>query len=268
MGDRAHVQQPLPLLQPGESEEPCLPGHLSGLQHPGSGTEVSSAVPGNVGRRPGRRPTTLEAVRILRRQGKRHPRHMFRYLVRRLLWAILLFIVITFVTFVIFFIAPNNPARGYCGGENAKPAVPRSWRRRSSTSTTRCRSSTSISSSRLVVDRSLGQSYFTGQDVNEAIAQAAPVTASLVFGGASPLDDDRPRGRGLLGPETTLADRPSRDGVRPDRRVRAPGLDRSDLLLLLRLQAGDNADRELRELLRRALGLRACPAAPGSGSTT
>ena len=56
---------------------------------------------------------------------------MFRYLVRRLLWAILLFIVITFVTFVIFFIAPNNPARGYCGGENAKPAVPRSWRRRS-----------------------------------------------------------------------------------------------------------------------------------------
>ena len=46
---------------------------------------------------------------------------MFRYLVRRLLWAILLFIVITFVTFVIFFMAPNNPARGYCGGDNAKP---------------------------------------------------------------------------------------------------------------------------------------------------
>ncbi len=37
---------------------------------------------------------------------------------------------------------------------------------------------------RLVVDRSLGKSYFTGQDVNQAIAQAAPVTASLVFGGA------------------------------------------------------------------------------------
>ena len=36
------------------------------------------------------------------------------------LWAILLFIVITFVTFVIFFVGPNNPARAVCGGEQAK----------------------------------------------------------------------------------------------------------------------------------------------------
>ncbi len=31
-GCRAHVQQPLPLLQPSQSEEPYLPGHLSGLR--------------------------------------------------------------------------------------------------------------------------------------------------------------------------------------------------------------------------------------------
>ena len=40
-GNRAHLQQPLPLLQPGQSEEPDLPGHLPGLEHPGNGTEVS-----------------------------------------------------------------------------------------------------------------------------------------------------------------------------------------------------------------------------------
>ena len=47
---------------------------------------------------------------------------MFRYLVRRILWAILLFLIITFVTFVIFFMAPNDPARAQCGGEQARRA--------------------------------------------------------------------------------------------------------------------------------------------------
>ena len=46
---------------------------------------------------------------------------MFRYLIRRILWAILLFLVITFVTFVIFFMAPNDPARAMCGGDQASP---------------------------------------------------------------------------------------------------------------------------------------------------
>ena len=45
---------------------------------------------------------------------------MFRYLVRRILWAALLFLVITFVTFVIFYVGPNNPARAVCGGDQAK----------------------------------------------------------------------------------------------------------------------------------------------------
>src|SRR5947207_11080845 len=44
---------------------------------------------------------------------------MFRYLVRRILWAVLLFMVITFVTFVIFFMGPQDPARAQCGGDQA-----------------------------------------------------------------------------------------------------------------------------------------------------
>jgi peptide/nickel transport system permease protein len=108
---------------------------------------------------------------------------VFRYLVRRTLWAILLFIVITFVTFVIFFVGPNNPARAVCGGEQAKreclvrateklgldkPMPVQYWK----------------FVKQLVVHQDLGTSFATSQSVNERIKEAAPVTASLVFGGA------------------------------------------------------------------------------------
>jgi peptide/nickel transport system permease protein len=108
---------------------------------------------------------------------------LFRYLVRRFLWAILLFIVITFVTFVIFFMAPADPARSYCGGDNAK-------RECLVIATQKLGLNDSVPVQyyhflkRLVVDRSLGKSFRTSEDVNQVIAQAAPVTASLVIGGA------------------------------------------------------------------------------------
>jgi peptide/nickel transport system permease protein len=118
---------------------------------------------------------------------------MFRYLVRRTLWAIVLFLVIMFVTFVIFFMAPNNPARAVCGGDQARPQC------------------LELATEKLGLDKpiwvqygrflgrlmpvsangglhlktpSLGTSFATSQDINEKIIQAAPVTASLVFGGA------------------------------------------------------------------------------------
>jgi len=40
---------------------------------------------------------------------------MVRYLIRRLLWAATLFVVVTMVTYVIFFIIPADPARLACG---------------------------------------------------------------------------------------------------------------------------------------------------------
>jgi peptide/nickel transport system permease protein len=108
---------------------------------------------------------------------------LFRYLVRRILWAILLFLVITFVTFVIFFMAPNNPARAMCGGDQASPQCLK-------TATEKLGLDKPVYYQygmflkRLVVDRSLGTSYATSQSINETIKEAAPVTASLVFGGA------------------------------------------------------------------------------------
>jgi peptide/nickel transport system permease protein len=108
---------------------------------------------------------------------------MFRYLVRRFLWAILLFLVVTFVTFVIFFLGPNNPARAVCGGEQAKPEC-----LRLATQKLKLDKPMPVQYyyflKRLVVERSLGTSYATSQDVNERIKEAAPVTASLVLGGA------------------------------------------------------------------------------------
>jgi peptide/nickel transport system permease protein len=91
--------------------------------------------------------------------------------------------VITFVTFLIFFMAPNNPARAMCGGDQASPTCLK-------TATEKLGLNKPVYYQyglflkTLIVDHSLGTSYATGQSINESIKQAAPVTASLVFGGA------------------------------------------------------------------------------------
>jgi peptide/nickel transport system permease protein len=108
---------------------------------------------------------------------------MFRYLVRRLLWAVLLFIVVTFGTFVIFFMAPVAPQRLVCGGDQAKPQCMREAIIRLGLNHP-VYYQYGLFLKRLVVDQSLGTSFITRQDVNHIVAQAAPVTASLVFGGA------------------------------------------------------------------------------------
>jgi peptide/nickel transport system permease protein len=95
----------------------------------------------------------------------------------------LLFLVITFVTFVIFFMGPQDPARAQCGGDQAsrsclvlvteklgldKPLYVQYGK----------------FLNRLIIHRSLGTSYASGASINETIANAAPISASLVFGGA------------------------------------------------------------------------------------
>ena len=108
---------------------------------------------------------------------------MFRYLVRRVLWAALLFLVITFVTFVIFYIGPNNPARAVCGGEQAKrECLVQATRKLGLNRPMPVQYGKFLE--RLVVHADLGESFATSQSVNQRIKEAAPVTASLVFGGA------------------------------------------------------------------------------------
>jgi peptide/nickel transport system permease protein len=123
---------------------------------------------------------------------------VIRYVIRRLLWACVLFVSVTIVTFVIFFVVPADPAR-LVAGKAAQPddivrarhfigldkpvwyqygkffgrLVGVHWNREQG-DVWNIQFSTP----------SLGTSFATRQDVNDIVKNAAPVTASLVLGGA------------------------------------------------------------------------------------
>ena len=107
---------------------------------------------------------------------------MIAYLIRRILWAGVLFLAVTVVTYVIFFIVPADPAR-LVAGKGAGPDE-----------IARARHFLGLDQPvyvqygrflwRLVGHQSLGTSFATRQNVNTIVGHAAPVTASLVLGGA------------------------------------------------------------------------------------
>jgi peptide/nickel transport system permease protein len=107
---------------------------------------------------------------------------MFRYLIRRLLWAVVLFIAVTVVTFVIFFITPSDPARLVAGRGATEADIERARQFIGLDDPVPIQYLNYLK--RLVIDQSLGFSFATRQDVNDIVFAAAPVTASLVFGGA------------------------------------------------------------------------------------
>ena len=107
---------------------------------------------------------------------------MTRYVIRRLLWAVVLFLAVTVVTFVIFFVIPVNPAAMVAG----KAATPQEIQR--------VEAALYLNKpiyvqywhflSQLIFHHSLGYSYGNRQPVNSIIAQAWPRTAAVVIGGA------------------------------------------------------------------------------------
>ena len=162
---------------------------------------------------------------------------MWRYIARRLLWAVFLFLAVTFVTYVIFFVAPNDPAKLAAGKAANTEQVKQVaaylhldepvWKQYL------------LWLKQLVFEQSLGRSFVNRQDVNDVIAAAAPVTASLVFGGAIlwllvSIPDRR-----SLGAPATLAARPRRDDLRADRDLRPSRLDRADPVVRLRVRSWD-----------------------------
>lgn len=105
---------------------------------------------------------------------------MIRYLIRRLLWAVVLFIAVTFVTYVIFFLVPANPAR-LAAGQTATPErIAEVEKFLGLDRPVHIQYLKFLE--RIVTDGSLGQSFVTRQSVNDKIYDAAPVTASVVFG--------------------------------------------------------------------------------------
>jgi peptide/nickel transport system permease protein len=107
---------------------------------------------------------------------------MFQYLVRRILWAIVLFLTITVVAYVIFFIIPADPAKLACG-QRATPECVRNASKNLGLDKPVYEQYGRFLT-RLVIHHDLGKSYFNRQSVNKTVLAAAPVTASLVFGGA------------------------------------------------------------------------------------
>src|SRR6187200_3780462 len=107
---------------------------------------------------------------------------MFQFLVRRLIWAMVLFLAVTVVTYVIFYVTPADPAR-LAAGQGATPEdVQRVAERLHLDEPVWEQYGRFLW--QLVGEQSLGESFVNRQDVNDVVLRAAPVTASLVFGGA------------------------------------------------------------------------------------
>jgi len=106
---------------------------------------------------------------------------MLQYLVRRLLWAAVLFLAVTVVTYVIFFIIPANPAQQAAGKAATTEKIEQVEKFLGLDQPVYVQYYRFMK--RLIVDQSLGRSFATRQDVNDIIFDAAPITASLVFGG-------------------------------------------------------------------------------------
>jgi peptide/nickel transport system permease protein len=118
---------------------------------------------------------------------------VLRYLVRRILWAFVLFIAVTLVSYIIFFLVPAEPARLVAGPQAPPEQVERArkflhldepvWQQY-------LRFLGSLSpvgfegAKPELKTPSLGRSFATRQEVNHIVKAAAPVTISLVIGGA------------------------------------------------------------------------------------
>jgi len=94
----------------------------------------------------------------------------------------LLFLAVTIVTYVIFFVTPSDPARLAAGQAASPQDVQRVAERLHLDEPVYQQYAHFLK--QLVWDRSLGESFVNREDVNDVVLRAAPVTASLVFGGA------------------------------------------------------------------------------------
>jgi peptide/nickel transport system permease protein len=121
---------------------------------------------------------------------------MIRYLIRRVLWAIVLFLVVTMVTYVIFFLVPNDLAAKVAGqGSNQEQraraihylGLDRPVYVQYSRFLWRMIKPVPVEVAGVPVfvkpQGDLGRSFVAARPVTDIIKAAAPVTASLVFGG-------------------------------------------------------------------------------------
>ena len=117
---------------------------------------------------------------------------MARFLIRRILWSFVLFTAVTFVTYVIFFIIPVNPAAMICGKNCNAEALARAKKFLGTDDPVPVQYAKfvhrlmpfAIEGGRPVLKKpSLGQSFQSRRPVNDIVLAAFPVSASLALGG-------------------------------------------------------------------------------------
>jgi peptide/nickel transport system permease protein len=117
---------------------------------------------------------------------------VFRYLIRRLMWAFVLFVAVTVVTYIIFYAIPADPARLACGQRATPECITRAAHYLGTDRPLYVQYGKffgrlmpfSFSGGPHFKEPNLGRSFTNRESVNFVVGQAAPVTASLVFGGA------------------------------------------------------------------------------------
>jgi peptide/nickel transport system permease protein len=107
---------------------------------------------------------------------------MLRYLARRLIWAAVLFVAVTLVTYVLFFLIPADPAKLVAGKAATDEDVKRAAHFIGTDRPIYVQYGKFLW--RIVAHQDLGHSFANRQSVNSIVGAAAPVTASLVVGGA------------------------------------------------------------------------------------
>ncbi len=107
---------------------------------------------------------------------------MFQFLIRRLLWAVFLFVCVTLITYVLFFLVPVDPARQAAGKSATADDVERVKHDLKLDRPVYVQYYFFLN--RLVVHQSLGNSYANRRSVNEMVGEAIPPTSGLVLGGA------------------------------------------------------------------------------------
>lgn len=104
---------------------------------------------------------------------------MFHYLIGRLLWAVVLFLTMTLVTYILFFVVPSNPTQIGRGQFAEQFEIRDAYTLHGPFYEEWARFVWGIAS-----NGDLGISFVNRRPVSELILDAAPVTASLILGGA------------------------------------------------------------------------------------
>jgi peptide/nickel transport system permease protein len=116
---------------------------------------------------------------------------MIRYIIRRLIWAVALFLAVTMTGFVLFYLIPADPAKFACGRACSPDMVKKVAHRLGTDRPVYVQYGNflgrmmpvSFSGGFHFKQPNLGTSFVNRQSVDFIIGQAAPVTASLVLGG-------------------------------------------------------------------------------------